>query len=63
MGTAHQGALVTLVERKVGFMKTLAVPNKEASGVTKAIIKMLREPDIHDVRGHRLIDRAYNLID
>jgi IS30 family transposase len=42
MGTAHQGALVTLVERKVGFMKTLAVPNKEASGVTKAIIKMLK---------------------
>lgn len=42
MGSAHQGALVTLVERKTGFMKTLAVPSKEAKGVTKAIIKMLK---------------------
>ncbi|WP_288843491.1 IS30 family transposase [uncultured Deefgea sp.] len=42
MGSAHQGALVTLVERKTGFMKTLAVPNKEAKGVTKAVIRMLK---------------------
>ena len=42
MGTAHQGALVTLVERKTGLLKTLAVPNKEAKTVTAAIIKMLK---------------------
>lgn len=42
MGTGHQGALVTLVERQTGLLKTLAVANKEAKGVTKAIIKMLK---------------------
>lgn len=42
IGTAHQGALVTLVERKTGFCKILRVPNKEAGGVTAAIKKMLK---------------------
>lgn len=41
IGTAHQGALVTLVERKTGYCKILRVPSKEAKGVTAAIKKML----------------------
>jgi transposase, IS30 family len=42
IGTAHQGVLVTLVERKSGYTKMLRVMNKEAKGVTAAISSMLK---------------------
>lgn len=42
IGAGHKGAIVTLVERKTGYAKLRLVPNKEAPGVTKAIIKALR---------------------
>jgi len=42
IGKQHQGAIVSLVERKSGYAKLILVPNKEANGVTKAIKRALR---------------------
>ena len=41
IGAGNKGAIVTLVERVTGYAKLMLVPNKEAVGVTKAIIKAL----------------------
>lgn len=41
IGTGRQGALVTLVERASGFAKMVVLPNREAKGVTQAIIEAL----------------------
>jgi IS30 family transposase len=41
IGAGHKGAIVTLVERKTGYAKLVLVPNKEAAGVTQAILKAL----------------------
>lgn len=42
IGTGHQGATVSLVERASGFAKLIVVPTREEKVVTKAIIKALR---------------------
>lgn len=42
IGAGNKGAIVTLVDRKTGYAKLMLVPNKEAAGVTKAIIRALR---------------------
>ena len=42
IGAKHQGAVVSLVERKSGYTRLIRVPNKEAAGVTRAIKRALR---------------------
>lgn len=42
IGKGHQGALVTLVERSTQKLLCAAVPNKTASAVTDATIRLLR---------------------
>ncbi len=42
IGAKHQGAIVSLVERKSGYTRLIRVPNKEAAGVTQAIGRALR---------------------
>jgi len=42
IGANHQGAIVSLVERKSGYTRLIRVPNKEAAGVTQAINRALR---------------------
>lgn len=42
IGAGNKGAIVTLVERVTGYAKLMLVPNKEAAGVTKAIVQALR---------------------
>ena len=41
IGAGHKGAIVTLVERQTGYARLMLVPNREAAGVTKAIIQAL----------------------
>jgi len=47
IGAGHQGAIVTLVERKTGFSKLILVPSKESEGVTRAIIAALKPHKEH----------------
>ena len=42
IGKGHQGALVTLVERKSRYTLSKQVPSKHSAGVTEAIIELLR---------------------
>ena len=42
IGKYHQGAIVTIVDRKSKFTLMRLLPTKEASGVTKAIIELLQ---------------------
>ena len=42
IGAKHQGAIVSLVERKSGYTRLVRVQNKEAVGVTQAIGRALR---------------------
>ena len=42
IGKNHQGALVTLVERKSRYILAAQVPGKHASGVTAAVTRLLR---------------------
>lgn len=42
IGKNHRGALVTLAERKSRYMLAAQVPGKQASGVTAAVMQLLR---------------------
>jgi IS30 family transposase len=42
MGVKHQGAIVTLVDRKSRFLQACPLPNKSALGVSLACIALLR---------------------
>jgi len=42
IGKYHQGAIVTIVDRKSKFTLMRLLPTKEAKGVTQAIIELLR---------------------
>lgn len=42
IGAKHQGAIVSLVERKSGYTRLIRVQSKEAAGVTQAIGRALR---------------------
>ena len=42
IGKYHQGAIVTIVDRKSKFTLMRLLPTKEANGVTKAMIELLR---------------------
>ena len=41
IGARHQGAIVSLVERKTGYARLIRVHSKEAAGVSRAICKAL----------------------
>lgn len=43
MGVKHQGAIVTLVDRKSRFLQASPLPNKSALGVSLACIALLRD--------------------
>lgn len=49
MGAKHQGAIVTLVDRKSLFLQARALPNKTAAGVAHACISLLSDKGAHSI--------------
>jgi transposase, IS30 family len=49
MGAKHQGAIVTLVDRKSLLLQAKALPNKAAAGVAEACISLLAKKPVHTI--------------
>ena len=62
IGKYHQGAIVTIVDRKSKFTLMRLLPTKEANGVTKAMIELLRpiKSVIHTITSDNGKEFAYH---
>ncbi|MEN9984313.1 MAG: hypothetical protein RI918_2282 [Pseudomonadota bacterium] len=49
MGAKHQGAIVTLVDRKSLLLQAKALPSKAAAGVAEACISLLAKKPVHTI--------------